>query len=775
MDISTELFLPQTYSAPLVVLSILIAIFSSFTAFGTAERQHTTDQTSHKIIWNVFGATTMALGIWAMHFIGMLALKLPTTVSYDLSRTVISVIPAIGACSAVLWIMTQESNNRMKLLVGGLLLGSGIGVMHHIGMSAMQMNAIMSHNMPLLFISILFAVVFATIALNIQYQATSQTHYQFLNRKQLISSLFMGLSVSGMHYLAMAATNFTLENTQELTGIEGDTLSLIVGISILIILVFAVIIPNLFRYKQLIDQLSHLIDREKEDKTRIQVIMDSALDALIQINSKGEIIGWSYQAEQIFGWKDNEIIGKELYKELIPLRYQDLLQLLEKAKKSNVNRKVQEQTALHRDSHEFPIEIGIASRKVNDKYEFNAFIRDISRRKALEKEKDHNNKRLANKARQLEFQKNALDAHAIVSITDFEGNITYANQKFCDISGYSINELIGENHRLIKSDFHPNSFFEEMWQTISRGEIWHGQIKNLSQSGTAYWVQSSIIPFLNKQGTPEQYIAIRTDITYIKELEEKQEEDNKALSNEKQIAEIARVEAENANKAKSTFLSNMSHELRTPMHGILSFSNFGIENSNSESRENIHTYFENIHTCGERLLDLLNDLLDLSKLEMNKMELNIKKGDLANLFKSCQLEQQQRIVDLGLTINTNISSPVTGQFDVTRIGQVITNILSNAIKFSPKNSTITITIAKETNVGLSFSLQDQGLGLPEDELEQIFDAFIQSSKTTSKSGGTGLGLAICKNIIEQHNGKIWAENNLENGAIFKFVIPESQD
>ena len=755
----------------MVLLSILMAIFSSFTAFGTSEREYTATKTSHKIMWNVFGATAMGLGIWAMHFIGMLALKLPVAVSYDLSRTLISVIPAIGACSIVLWVMAQDSNSRIQLSFAGLLLGAGIGLMHHIGMSAMKMNAIMSHDMFLIFISILFAVVFATFSLQIQYNATNKVTYQFINKKHVVSSIFMGLSISGMHYMAMLAVDFIPSHTQEIVGIENNTLTLMVGVSILIVLVIAVIIPNLLRYKQAVEQLTHLVEREKEGKTRIQVIMDSALDALIQINSKGEIIGWSYQAEQIFGWKDNEIIGKELYKELIPLRYQDLLQLLEKAKKS----KVQEQTALHRDGHEFPIEIGIASRKVNDKYEFNAFIRDISERKTLEQKQEFSNQQLVTKARQLEFQKNALDAHAIVSITDAQGNITYANQKFCDISGYTTNELMGKNHRLIKSDFHPDSFFEKMWQTISQGEIWHGQIKNISHTGSIYWVQSSIIPFLDKQGNPEQYIAIRTDITYIKILEEKQKEDNKALSHEKYIAERERVTAENANKAKSVFLSNMSHELRTPMHGILSFSNFGIENSNSESRENIHTYFENIHTCGVRLLNLLNDLLDLSKLEMNKMELNIKKADLVNLFDSCQLEQQQRINDFGLTINVNTPSSVTGQFDVVRIGQVITNILSNAIKFSPENSALTITIAKEENVGLSFSLQDQGIGLPDDELEQVFDAFIQSSKTTSNSGGTGLGLAICKNIIEQHNGKIWAENNPESGAIFKFVIPENQD
>jgi signal transduction histidine kinase len=207
------------------------------------------------------------------------------------------------------------------------------------------------------------------------------------------------------------------------------------------------------------------------------------------------------------------------------------------------------------------------------------------------------------------------------------------------------------------------------------------------------------------------------------------------------------------------------------MHGILSFASFGMKRSETATRGKLNKYFTNIHISGSRLLSLLNDLLDLSKLESGNMLLDIKEANLTSLFESCYLEQEQRMKDLGLTIQMNsINGEGIGMFDEVRVGQVISNILSNAIKFSPKNSIITVTINKDHKY-LNFTLKDKGVGIPENELDDVFNAFIQSSQTKTNAGGTGLGLAISKQIIEKHNGEIWAKNSLEGGAIFKFILP----
>ena len=237
--------------------------------------------------------------------------------------------------------------------------------------------------------------------------------------------------------------------------------------------------------------------------------------------------------------------------------------------------------------------------------------------------------------------------------------------------------------------------------------------------------------------------------------------------------EESKQQAIYANQAKSEFLANMSHELRTPMHGILSFANFGLKNIDTVSKEKLSNYFNNIKLSGDRLLTLLNDLLDLSKLEAGKMALDIKENDFLTIVNKCYREQEQRMQDLGLTLNINkTDESVGGLFDAVQIRQVVTNLLSNAIKFSPENTAFTITIGKEKDQCLFFSLEDAGLGIPDDELNEIFDAFIQSSKTKTGAGGTGLGLAISKKIIEAHGGKIWAENGIDGGAIFSFTLPQ---
>lgn len=250
--------------------------------------------------------------------------------------------------------------------------------------------------------------------------------------------------------------------------------------------------------------------------------------------------------------------------------------------------------------------------------------------------------------------------------------------------------------------------------------------------------------------------------------------------------EEAKEAAEFANQAKSEFLANMSHELRTPMHAILSFSNFGAESivSKTNEEELLH-YFSRIRDSGTRLLSLVNNLLDLSKLESGKMDFAMKKGNLEKTVHSVigELQALIRAKNLLIIVNPPADPPIA-TFDQLRMVQVIYNLLSNAIKFSPEGKKITVSIdsasaydsaAKEKLPGLAVSVKDEGIGIPPGELGKVFDKFFQSSKTKTGAGGTGLGLAICMEIIKEHHGRIWAENNQEGGATFTFVIPKEQE
>jgi PAS domain S-box-containing protein len=234
----------------------------------------------------------------------------------------------------------------------------------------------------------------------------------------------------------------------------------------------------------------------------------------------------------------------------------------------------------------------------------------------------------------------------------------------------------------------------------------------------------------------------------------------------------AKDAAEAANEAKSDFLANMSHELRTPMHAILSFSRLGIDRTADAEVQlpKIRQYLDRIHQSGGRLLTLLNDLLDLSKLEAGKMRYEFARCDLVDVVNGIVAEMNAYARENGVRIDVRHQGPVFAWCDPVRVGQVVRNLLSNAVKFTPAGTAVRIVLDDDGNVA-RIAVLDEGVGVPEDELEAVFDKFVQSSKTNSGAGGTGLGLAICREIARQHRGTIQARNNPAGGACFTLTLP----
>ena len=236
---------------------------------------------------------------------------------------------------------------------------------------------------------------------------------------------------------------------------------------------------------------------------------------------------------------------------------------------------------------------------------------------------------------------------------------------------------------------------------------------------------------------------------------------------------IAKRQAEAANQAKSEFLANMSHELRTPLHSILSFASFGIKKYAVSKPEKLLDYFNRIKQSGKTLLGLVNDLLDLAKLESGKMTFAFEPTNLVMLIKSVVNELEPLLLERSLSIRYE-ASQFDGEvaLDAVKIKQVLRNLLDNAIRFSPRGGTININIFRSER-SVKVSVRDRGPGIPQNELKAVFDKFVQSSKTKTGAGGTGLGLAICNEIITEHKGRIWAENQPEGGVTLSFEIPLS--
>lgn len=309
-------------------------------------------------------------------------------------------------------------------------------------------------------------------------------------------------------------------------------------------------------------------------------------------------------------------------------------------------------------------------------------------------------------------------------------------------------------------------------------------------NGKEHWFDIHGKPLFSSSGEFKGYRGSGRDITLDMQREEElvRHRDHLKEMVEEQLADVlkAKSDAEAANQAKTEFLANITHELRTPMHGILSFAKFGLTKKNL-SPEKIHEYFGHISDSANRLLNLINDLLDISKLEAGKLNLETSKGDLAASARNVTQQLSALAGQQQLTFKLEVRCDDTQlEMDSQRITQLLNNLLGNALRFAPKGSEIQVLICDDfISTGrrkedrrqvpaLSLTVADRGPGIPEDELEAIFEKFVQSSKTKTGAGGTGLGLAICREIVALHRGRISACNRPDGGAAFTFVLPRRQ-
>jgi len=380
---------------------------------------------------------------------------------------------------------------------------------------------------------------------------------------------------------------------------------------------------------------------------------------------------------------------------------------------------------------------------------------------------------------QLNFQKFAMDQHAIVSIADVKGNITYVNDKFCEISGYARDELLGQNHRVLRSTEHSSDFFKGLWRKIARGNVWYGELKNQNKNGGYYWVASTIVPFLDEGGKPFQYVSIRTDITERKDTEAEltaYREELQSLVEEKtkELVE-AKNQAEAANLAKSEFLANMSHEIRTPMNGVVGMADILKRTElQSEQKKMLAT----IQESGGALLRIIDDILDLTKIEAGKLSIEQTEvratEELEKVCNALRPIAQVKDVRLHLSLTPDVMGLMKG--DSTRLRQILMNLMGNAIKFSSGRpdcmGQVHLSAARPRDGEIQFEIRDNGIGISEDAIDALFKPFSQAEEsTTRKYGGTGLGLAIVKNLVDMLGGHIDVESQLGIGSVFTVTLP----
>ncbi|MEW6410042.1 MAG: ATP-binding protein [Nitrospirota bacterium] len=381
-----------------------------------------------------------------------------------------------------------------------------------------------------------------------------------------------------------------------------------------------------------------------------------------------------------------------------------------------------------------------------------------------------------------------------VVITDTRGTIQYVNPAFSAISSYSKEEALGNNPRILNSGKNPPGLFKGMWETILSGRVWKGTVINKKKTGELYYEEMTVTPVMDNQGKITNFIAIKKDVTERVRAEEE--------------LQAAMKQAESASRAKSEFLALMSHEVRTPLNSIIGFSDMLAEGIEGPLTEKQKEHINSIHKSGEHLLSLINDILDLSKIEAGKMDLELNKFLLRDLLNSSLLFFREKARSHNIEISLKMEDEgIIIEADIRRLRQVMLNLLSNAIKFTPDGGSVRVTARKVRNMNviarsvsgpeqsegtrneiatpsarndslrdfIEISVEDTGIGISKEDQAKLFQPFQQiESDIVRKVGGIGLGLAISKKFVELHGGRIWVESEVGKGSRFVFVIPVRQ-
>lgn len=494
-------------------------------------------------------------------------------------------------------------------------------------------------------------------------------------------------------------------------------------------------------------KLHSLFKRLRKDKIRFQAVSHSTSDAIITLNKEGVIILWNEGAENIFGYQSLEVIGQSI-EIIVPPQY------LEKHRKGfqklvtkshPLTKHSIESQAITKDQRLIPTELTYTEWFSGNECFFTSIIRDTSYRIKIENE-------LKNQQENLKAIVNN-SAEGIITI-DEQGIIEMINPKALEIFSYATNELQGQNIAILL----PKVIRHRLEKSLKHSEICISKIINKATEFQGLRKDSSIFPMeLNVSpmtiNGKKKYVGILHDIT----------ERKKSLL----AITTAKRDAESANKAKSQFLSTMSHELRTPLNVILGFTQLLQEVIDVSSNRDQGEYLKHIDSAGLHLLNLINDVLDLSKVESGQINLILEEINLVELInESLELiSPQAHKAQIKLENKLPTVKTLYVKADAARLHQVLSNLLTNAIKYNHTDGAVTVSLFQDTDK-VRIMVKDTGYGIPGNKMKDLFKPFHRLAAAQSKIEGTGIGLTISKMLVEMMGGTIGIENNDGKGCIF---------
>lgn len=359
--------------------------------------------------------------------------------------------------------------------------------------------------------------------------------------------------------------------------------------------------------------------------------------------------------------------------------------------------------------------------------------------------------------KELRDQKQALDQAAIVAATDRHGRITYVNDRFCEISGYRREELLGQTHRVINSGYHQPDFFVDLWKTISSGQVWRGEVHNRAKGGHFYWVQTTIVPFVDPEGRPYQYLSIRQDITALKQAEQMIREQQGKLVASSKLSALGELSAA------------LTHEINNPLGVILGRAEMikGLLSQSEPPLEKVRQMVESIETTGRRIAKIMNTVRALSHGGESEP---LQRLSVQSLLDSALDIVGARLRGHGISLKIELEDP--GRLiecRPTEIFQILINLLNNAHDAVNGQSGATVTVRSvEVDGGVRLSVSDSGAGIPVGVKEKLFTPFF----TTKQVGiGTGLGLTISHGLAVRNGAKLWLDAQ-DLPTTFHLWLPE---
>lgn len=464
----------------------------------------------------------------------------------------------------------------------------------------------------------------------------------------------------------------------------------------------------------------------------------------ILIHKDARLLDCNASFLEMLGYERVEIEGMDLL-ELIPL-VEDRMRVVE-----NVAQRVHlpyEITVRRKDGTVFPAELEAKNVVYHGEEMRIVAVRNISERKIL-------------------MERNVLLSRAVeqspvsIVLTDANASIEYVNPIFEQRTGYSFEEAVGQNPRILQSGYHSKAFYQQMWEVLANGKTWQGELKNRTKAGEVLWESVSISPIFNEMGSVEHFVGVKEDITSrIETLEE---------------LRLAKEKAEESNRLKSAFLATMSHELRTPLNQIIGFSEIIPKLTQDES---IVDFAKQINKSGNELFALIEDIFQMAMVEHSPVLLRRNKVEIGliirllneSLHEIVQVSGKLEFLETSVEVEPGLESKVI-VIDKPKVIQAVTQLIRNAVKFT-SNGFVRIKVSLSDDLLLSIAVADSGIGIPENKLDIIFDFFRQADESLTRVyGGVGIGLALSKKIAEALNANIYVETKVNEGSTFTFVVP----